>query len=76
MTQLPTNGSIEVRPQPNVYTVLLIVAILVMLVTIGFVAYKLTSDTGYGLTVGQLFKPFEGVKPCLLYTSPSPRDRS
>ena len=63
MTQLPTNGSAEARPQPNVYTVLLIVAILVMTVTIGLAVYKLTGDTGYGLTFGQLFKPFEGVTP-------------
>ncbi len=63
MTQLPTDGSVEIRPQPNVFTVLLIVAILVMLVGVAMVAYKLTADSGYGLSFGELFKPFQGAKP-------------
>ncbi len=63
MTQLPTNGSVETSPQPNVFTVLLIVAILVMLVGIVMVAYKLTGDSGYGLSLGELFQPFKGVTP-------------
>ncbi len=63
MTQLPTNGSVETSPQPNVFTVLLIVAILVMLVGIVMVAYKLTGASGYGLSFGELVQPFKGVPP-------------
>ncbi len=63
MTQLPTNGAVVTTPQPNVFTVLLIVAILVMLVGIIMVTYKLTGEYGYGLSFGELFQPFKGVAP-------------
>jgi hypothetical protein len=62
MTQVPSQGPvIEVRPQPNIYTVLLLVAILVLLVAIGVVLWKLTSPmpNGYDMRLVELFKPFE-----------------
>ena len=58
MTQLPSQGPvIEVKPQPNIYTLLLIVAILAVAVTVGFVLYNLLSDppAGYGLDFGAIF---------------------
>lgn len=58
MTQLPQAPTIQVRPQPTVYTVLLLVAILALLVAIGVVLWRLMSamPTGYALTVKQLFE--------------------
>ena len=57
MSQLPTttNGAgpvIPVRPQPNIYTVLLFISILAIGVAIGFCLYTLTTPLeqgGYGL---------------------------
>ncbi len=57
MTQLPTRGPIEVRPQPNIYTLLLIVAILALLGGVGAVLWLLMSSSGYGLSLGQIFEP-------------------
>jgi hypothetical protein len=59
MTQTPSRGPvIEVKPQPNVYTVLLIVAIMALAVAIGVVLRRLMAEvpTGYGLQFGQIFK--------------------
>jgi hypothetical protein len=61
MTQVPSQGPvIEIKPEPNVYTVLLLVAILVLIVAIGAALWKLTSPppTGYGLEFSELFKAF------------------
>jgi hypothetical protein len=58
MTQAGQTPVVEVKPQPNIYTVLLIVAILALAVTLGFVIYNLTTpvaDGGYGLSFGELF---------------------
>ena len=59
MTQTPTQGPVvEVKAQPTVYTVLLLVAIFALAIAIGVVMYHLTADTaagGYGLTVGEIF---------------------
>jgi len=54
MTQQP----IKARPQPNIYTVLIIVAILILGVTVGLVLNNLLTPTaqgGYGLEFGMLF---------------------
>jgi len=60
MTQMPQQQPAPVirKPQPNIYTVLLIVAIIALAVTIGLVIYNLMADppNGYGLEFGQLFK--------------------
>jgi hypothetical protein len=58
-SQPPT---VEVRPQPNVYTVMLLVAIIALGVAIAVVMWKLTSSAtagGYGLNVGAMFEPFK-----------------
>ena len=61
MTQMPsTPPVVQVKPQPNIYTVLLIVAIVALAVTIGLVLYNLLADVaagkGYGLTLPQVLK--------------------
>lgn len=60
MSQMPSGGSVvQVKPQPNIYTALLIVAILALGVAIGLVLYNLMApvDTGagYGMKFGDLF---------------------
>ena len=62
MTEMPSQGPlIEVRPQPNVYTVLLLVAIMALVIAIGVVLWKLTSSppTGYGLGLGEFLDPIK-----------------
>jgi hypothetical protein len=66
MTQLPTRGpTVEVQPQPNVYTILLIVAIAALLVACGMVLWKLMSQlpVGYAMQIGQMFEPFKPPVP-------------
>jgi hypothetical protein len=61
MTQASSQPpTVEVRPQPNVYTVILLVAIIALGLAVGVVFWKLTSPppTGYGLKVGAMFEPF------------------
>ena len=52
----PVHGA---QPQPNVYTVLLIVAVLALVATLIVVLWTLMSATpaGYGLKLEDLFKP-------------------
>ncbi|MHC4981981.1 MAG: hypothetical protein ACYTF6_02295 [Planctomycetota bacterium] len=66
MTEVPSSAraeargpSVPVRPQPNVYTVLLVIAILAICVTVGVVIWKLTSpmDAGYGIRLKHIFSP-------------------
>ncbi len=61
MTQMSSGSVIRVKPQPNIYTILLVVAILVVSVTLGLVLYKLMSPlpNGYGLEFGDIFKPWQ-----------------
>lgn len=59
---MPTERNIaKIKAGPNIYTVLLIIAILVLWVGIGFTANRLMSDppAGYGLSVGDMFSPAE-----------------
>ena len=61
MTQMQTpRPVVEVQPRANVYTALIWVAIVALLVTVGFVMYNLM--VRYGLSLGQVFKggPFAG----------------
>ena len=55
MTQIPQQPAIQAKPQPNIYTVLLVVAIIALGLTVGVVAWNLT--TTYGLTFGEIFQP-------------------
>jgi hypothetical protein len=61
MTQSPQGPIVQVRAQPNVYTVMLFVAIVALTLAVGVVLWRLTSDapTGYGLTFGQMFEPIK-----------------
>lgn len=64
MTQLsPTKAAPSAKPRPNVYTVLIIVAIIALAVTIGIVLNNLMSpvgpDGGYGMSLSDLFSPPE-----------------
>jgi len=64
MTQLSAQQGpvVPVKPQANIYTLLLIVSILVLTVTIGIVLWKLMSSVdngGYGLQFSNLFQPFD-----------------
>jgi len=59
MTQISQQPTpVARKPQPNVYTVLLIIAIIALGVTIGFVMYRLMAalPEGYGLEFSQLFQ--------------------
>jgi hypothetical protein len=60
MSQLPGSPSTSWKPQPSIYTLLLIVAILALLVTLGFVMWNLMSASGYGMSFGDMFNPFGG----------------
>ena len=61
MAQTTAKGPvIQVKPQPNVYTIMLIVAVLALGMTVGFVLYNLltpVADGGYGLKFEEIFKP-------------------
>ena len=66
MTQGASQGLvIRAKPQPTIYTLLIIVAILVLAVTLGFVLYNLLAapPNGYGLSFGDLFGPFQAPAP-------------
>ncbi len=56
MTQLPQQQPmINAKPQADIYSLLLIVAILALATTIGFVMWNLMST--YGLEFEEIFKP-------------------
>jgi hypothetical protein len=53
MLPQPSGAVVRVKPQPDIYTLLVILAVLVMAVAVGFVAHNLMVN--YGLTFQQLF---------------------
>jgi hypothetical protein len=60
MTSVPSASQVvRAKPQPNIYTALLMVAVVVLLVTLGVVLFTLLSPMpkGYGLEFGDLLKP-------------------
>ena len=60
MTRTPTQGPVvEIKPQPSIYTVLLVVAILSILIAVALGLHTLMAESpaGYGLKFGQLFEP-------------------
>ena len=67
MTQNSGNGpTIEVKPQPDVYTVLLVVSIIALGMTLAMCLQNLLTplaDGGYGLEFGQLL---DGTLPDVL----------
>ncbi len=57
MSQSPTNV-VQVKPAANVYTVLILIALIGLIVSIGVVGQRLMSDTnGYGMKMGEMFSP-------------------
>ena len=66
MTQTPAQGPlIRIKPQPDVYTVMLVVAAVALAGTIALVMYDLMAPppNGYGQTLGQLFEPLKELIP-------------
>jgi len=62
MSQLPSDGTIQVKPQSNVFTLMMIITVLVLGVAIGLVLHKLTSPMaqgGYEIPFGDLFGPIK-----------------
>jgi len=60
MSQLPSDGTIQVKPQSNIYTLMMIITILVLCVAVGLVMQKLMAlpaDGGYGMKIGEIFGP-------------------
>ncbi|MBT3200660.1 MAG: hypothetical protein HN350_12175 [Phycisphaerales bacterium] len=58
MSQLPQDGSVQVKPQSNIYTMMMIITVLVLGVAIGLAVQKMTATPdagGYGLTIGEIF---------------------
>jgi hypothetical protein len=59
---------VEVKPGPNVYTVLIMIATLALLVASVFCFYHLTQpvdEGGYGMSIGDMFKPPAEQKPVI-----------
>ncbi len=46
---------IQVKPQPDIYTLLAVIAVVVLAGTIGVVLQGLLSADGYGLSIGEIF---------------------
>jgi hypothetical protein len=60
MTQTQQPNVVEVKPQANIYTVLVLVALIALIAAAAIVVMNLTTpvaDGGYGLEFGDLFKP-------------------
>ncbi len=60
MTEMPRESqgpAVRVKPQPDVYTVLLVIAIIALAVTLGIVLWNLLSSPpeGYGLPFSAIF---------------------
>ncbi len=72
MTQVPSQGPVvQVKPQPDIYTLMLIVTIIALAVTVAIVLMNLLSPFerpdgspgGYGLEFGQLFDSLKNLIP-------------
>jgi len=66
MTQVPSQGPVvQVKPQPNIYTLMILVAIIVLVVTIALVLRNLlaTPPAGYGLSFSEVFTGMEQIRP-------------
>ncbi|NBB94712.1 MAG: hypothetical protein GVY16_03130 [Planctomycetes bacterium] len=59
---------VHVKAGPNVYTVLIMIAALALLVSVGFSYYRLTAsveDGGLGMETGDMFKAPAEQKPVI-----------
>jgi len=72
MTNVPAQGPVvQVDPQPNIYTLMLIIAIIALIVTIGITLHNLMSPVvkadgsagGYGMGLADLFGSLETLIP-------------
>jgi hypothetical protein len=78
MTTQQEPNVVQVKPQPNIYTVLLIIAILALYTAIGFVGFRLMkpvgtspdAEGGYGMGVGEMFEPFEAPREAVSPKTP------
>lgn len=62
MTEIQSKPPVvKAKPQPDVYTLLMVVAIVTLGVTIALVLCNLTSDGGYGMNLSELFGPLEDI---------------
>ncbi len=59
MAQMPPKGPVVSSAQPDIYTLMMILAIIALATTMGFVLYNLMAAVpdGYGLSVGEFFQP-------------------
>ena len=59
MAMAPNSQAARVQAQPNVYTVLILIAALALAVALGIVLYNLMAgvgpDGGYGMGIGEVF---------------------
>jgi hypothetical protein len=63
MASTPSEGPvIQVKAQPDVYTIILLVAIIALVAAIAFCGWKLTAEVdagGYGMAIGDMFKSLD-----------------
>lgn len=63
MTELQSRQPVvSVKPQSDIYTLLVIVTILAMAVAAGMALYDLISPEGYGMRFGDIFLPLKEMK--------------
>ncbi len=53
---------VSVKPQSDVYTLLVIVTILALAVAVGLTLYDLMSPEGYAMRFGDIFAPLKDMK--------------
>ena len=64
MTQAPHTPVVTVKPQANIYSVMLLVAVVALAMTIGVCLWKLLAPmpAGYGLELKQLFDTLKDLR--------------
>ena len=67
MSQLPStpDDAIQVKPQSNIYTLMMIITVLVLSVAVVLVMQKLMApaiDGGYGMSFGDILSPIKTPK--------------
>lgn len=63
MTELQSRQPVvSVKPQSDIYTLLVIVTILALAVAAGMALYDLISPEGYGMRFGDIFLPLKEMK--------------
>ena len=64
MTELqPKPPVVKAKPQPDIYTLLMVVAILTLGATLILVLCNLTSADGYDMKFAELFGPLKDIVP-------------